>query len=1232
MSLSIRTTDYAFNASSNNPQYTLPTSIEPGDLIILSFFGAYRPLQDMTMSGYVVLTNNTVWTAGWTAYKTAVAADKGRIITGYTPAGTDTTTVLCSIVSASSGSSGVPVVVNSNFDQASQSATPSWTGSLTGTTSGNMLVSIGVGRWVTTNPGTPTLSAGTTDRAVNDGTKFTGLVGHDTATGGTYNQTFSSGSSGNGHVHAIIEIAELAGTYVPTDISNCVYWNSGDQYSALANGAQLTSPWANRVPGSTTPTLITAGATLTASTEYPTWTAQKLIDGLLPDANSWSASGSTLPAWVQIQLSQTRSVDLYAMTARASGVNLDGSPKDFTFEGSANGTSGWVVLNTQTGVTWTAGQRRTFTVSSPASYQYYRLNITAVQGGGSNWPSFSEWELYEGTTPTGATFTPAAGAVVQKNPDGRTTVRYNTTGAATMSLPNIFNSMTAGEIFVVFRNEQHLNANNNSIVEMGASGQQNHWVYSGDGQFYTDWGRTDRPATGAPNWETSAGFFTYNVRAGSGAWSDWINGTNLLSGSATMGWRTNPQVARSWTGEIVAIVAYSRVLTGLERAKVQRYLDSITRAAYTPNAYEQAILADKPAMFFPLTESVGNSTARNIAQPALDGALRGTTPPTPAALSNLRGNAMFFNGSTSYIEAPNSAVIYKWTVETWFNLSVAPTVSSCMVHGIGNYSSGFIPFALGFNMPNSGPNYLEATFYNGSWIRAQYTGALNTGQWYHAAGTYDGTTIRLYLNGVEVANTATTGFAPPAFPGTTRIGRAQNAAGGVPYFNGHLQDVAVYSQPLTAQKIQDHYYAGINPYTNAFADAGTYTAVGTFAFNTSTFTTEASEPLGNGPALNTAWAKFTPSSDGTYQFDTIGSAFDTALAVYTGTALGSLTLLKADDSTGGSSNAKVVLALQAGQSVYVQVGGANGATGGAIVVNTTSVIGVLQDDFLAGGFISVGVLTSTAADLTPNTLKSNPDAETVIAGCDLTVNPGGSVAMTYDLQGSQNAGGQGKGVTWRIRRDNLAGAILVNSGNKAATVDSSGGNDSGMAFSGSFTDSSPTTGHYVLTSEGTGAAVTTTFIAKSVFTLSGALPSTAGFTTETGEPLTMPVAATGWVRFKPAISGYYTFSTVGSSFDTGVAVYSGSVITSLTLITSDNNTGASGAAIATAHLTGGVVYPIQIGAGSGTATGNVLLTTSAVGYDTTLDGTLVLATSQGTRTAWLIKGRSSRAQDALPGG
>jgi hypothetical protein len=72
--------------------------------------------------------------------------------------------------------------------------------------------------------------------------------------------------------------------------------------------------------------------------------------------------------------------------------------------------------------------------------------------------------------------------------------------------------------------------------------------------------------------------------------------------------------------------------------------------------------------------------------------------------------------------------------------------------------------------------------------------------WTHVAGTYDGTTVRLYVNGVQVASTAATAEMPatgdPLFIGTKNAGGTQGD-----HFSGLLDEVRVYWRALSATEI-----------------------------------------------------------------------------------------------------------------------------------------------------------------------------------------------------------------------------------------------------------------------------------------------------------------------------------------------------------------------------------------------------------------------------------------------
>lgn len=60
------------------------------------------------------------------------------------------------------------------------------------------------------------------------------------------------------------------------------------------------------------------------------------------------------------------------------------APKNWTLEGSNNDSS-WTTLDTQTNITtWVTGTPKIFTFTNAVKYRYYRINVSANNGDGSN--------------------------------------------------------------------------------------------------------------------------------------------------------------------------------------------------------------------------------------------------------------------------------------------------------------------------------------------------------------------------------------------------------------------------------------------------------------------------------------------------------------------------------------------------------------------------------------------------------------------------------------------------------------------------------------------------------------------------------------------------------------------------------------------------------------------------------------------------------------------------------
>ncbi len=157
-------------------------------------------------------------------------------------------------------------------------------------------------------------------------------------------------------------------------IAGVAGFNAGSVAPAADN--VLRSP--NNMTSNTLPSPFVASA----STEYDSNSrAWKAFDGSTADypTGSYYSTGGLNAAWVQIQLDAARWLASYKITNR--GNVTDASPKDWTLQGSNNGST-WTTVDTQTGINWASTSlEKTFTIASGSrgSYSYWKLDVTAVQ-------------------------------------------------------------------------------------------------------------------------------------------------------------------------------------------------------------------------------------------------------------------------------------------------------------------------------------------------------------------------------------------------------------------------------------------------------------------------------------------------------------------------------------------------------------------------------------------------------------------------------------------------------------------------------------------------------------------------------------------------------------------------------------------------------------------------------------------------------------------------------------
>ncbi len=167
-----------------------------------------------------------------------------------------------------------------------------------------------------------------------------------------------------------------------------------------------------------------------------------------------------------------------------------------------------------------------------------------------------------------------------------------------------------------------------------------------------------------------------------------------------------------------------------------------------------------------------------------------------AGFDQLLQKPMIFLTNTPALN-PVSAI----TVSAWFRIAAMTGVVQGIVAKDVSGSVSNPPYVL--QVTTADVLQYGQTPATGSGANAN-TGVINPGTWYFGVGTFDGSTLRVYLNG-ELQNSSTNSDIG-ATTGVLRIGQQKSFAGR--WFNGLVDDVRVYNRALSGTEIQQLYQGG----------------------------------------------------------------------------------------------------------------------------------------------------------------------------------------------------------------------------------------------------------------------------------------------------------------------------------------------------------------------------------------------------------------------------------------
>ena len=183
-------------------------------------------------------------------------------------------------------------------------------------------------------------------------------------------------------------------------------------------------------------------------------------------------------------------------------------------------------------------------------------------------------------------------------------------------------------------------------------------------------------------------------------------------------------------------------------------------------------------------------------------------------------NSLQFNGSNSYVDFlanSNLDIADSITVEAWiyansFGLTPAKGSIVCK-HGWTFGEEGFVLRAGGtgqvsFNIAG------EASSIVGWKDAVTPINTIITNNWYHVAGTFDGTNVRVYVDGVEMATLPFAGTIRPSIDYPMKIGKlCDNGQSDLRNWSGYIDEVRIWHRALSQAEIMASMASHIDPLT-----------------------------------------------------------------------------------------------------------------------------------------------------------------------------------------------------------------------------------------------------------------------------------------------------------------------------------------------------------------------------------------------------------------------------------
>ena len=254
--------------------------------------------------------------------------------------------------------------------------------------------------------------------------------------------------------------------------------------------------------------------------------------------------------------------------------------------------------------------------------------------------------------------------------------------------------------------------------------------------------------------------------------------------------------------ELLIVIAIIGILAGMVVVNMSGATESarIAKMKVFSDSVRSSLLADRVSEW--KFDETGGATATDTV-----GTNNGILTNGPARISGsdcVSGGCLSFDGNNDYVDYgndPSFDIANAITIEGWVKWSNEDVKEIFVKMNNANTGVGSYEFF------QSGSSVIFRTLKGGSARNLSSSSAISPNTWAHIIATWDGTTKKIFINGVQDASTQAEAAPIDLTTGKFVVGAYAN--GNYP-FNGSIDEVRLYSAALPSSAIRERYLAGLD--------------------------------------------------------------------------------------------------------------------------------------------------------------------------------------------------------------------------------------------------------------------------------------------------------------------------------------------------------------------------------------------------------------------------------------